>query len=73
MAGAHAHPTPKDYWILAVVLAVLTGRSASSFHLAPDRSLPRVPAAPASVPSDLLRRRPDLAAAERQLQGIAAA
>ena len=24
MAGAHAHPTPKDYWILAVVLAVIT-------------------------------------------------
>ena len=25
MAGAsHAHPTPKDYWILAVILAVIT-------------------------------------------------
>jgi cytochrome c oxidase subunit 4 len=22
---AHAHPTPRDYWIIAVILAVITG------------------------------------------------
>jgi cytochrome c oxidase subunit 4 len=24
-AGAHPHPTPRDYWIIAVILAVITG------------------------------------------------
>ena len=48
-------------------LAVLTGRSASGFRIAANGDLPSIPAAPAAVPSELLRRRPDLAAAERRL------
>ncbi|WP_193210892.1 efflux transporter outer membrane subunit [Luteolibacter marinus] len=48
-------------------LAVLTGRSASGFRVSANGALPAIPAAPPAVPSDLLRRRPDLAAAERQL------
>jgi multidrug efflux system outer membrane protein len=47
-------------------LAALVGETASGFDLA-TRSVPTIPAAPAAVPSDLLRRRPDLAAAERRL------
>ena len=48
-------------------LAVLTGKSASGFRLEANGQIPRIPAAPAAVPSELLRRRPDLAAAERRL------
>jgi multidrug efflux system outer membrane protein len=48
-------------------LATLTGRSASGFRVAATGGLPRIPSAPPAVPSDLLRRRPDLAAAERRL------
>lgn len=49
------------------VLAVLTGQSASGFQIARNGRVPTIPAAPAAVPSELLRRRPDLAAAERRL------
>jgi outer membrane protein, multidrug efflux system len=48
-------------------LAVLTGQSAAGFHLAANGSTPTIPSAPSAVPSDLLRRRPDLAANERRL------
>ena len=48
-------------------LAALTGQSASGFQLKADGRWPRVPAVPSAVPSELLRRRPDLAAAERRL------
>lgn len=24
-AGAHPHPTPRDYWLIAVILGVITG------------------------------------------------
>lgn len=48
-------------------LAYLAGRSASGFHLASSGRTPRVPGPVASVPSELLRRRPDIAAAERRL------
>ncbi len=48
-------------------LGTLTGRGASSFH-APNRpGREALPGIPAGVPADLLRRRPDLAAAERRL------
>jgi multidrug efflux system outer membrane protein len=48
-------------------LAVLTGHSASGFHMAANGRIPTIPNAPSAVPSDLLRRRPDLAANERRL------
>ena len=54
-------------------LAVLLGLNASSFSL-PDngRDLPRPPQQPAGLPSDLLERRPDIAAAERTLAAATA-
>lgn len=48
-------------------LAALVGRSASGFRLAAASGTPAIPAPPQAVPSDLLRRRPDVAAAERRL------
>ncbi len=48
-------------------LAALTGWSASGFRLPETGRRPAIPSVPAAVPSDLLRRRPDLAAAERRL------
>lgn len=49
-------------------LAVLVGEPAPSFALAAtDGQLAVPPAVPAGLPSDLLERRPDVAAAEREL------
>ena len=47
-------------------IATLLGVSASSFSLPPMPQNSDVPTIPTGVPSDLLERRPDVAAAERQ-------
>jgi multidrug efflux system outer membrane protein len=53
---------------LEAALAILTGQGAPAFSL-PEASPPApiVPAPPPALPSELLERRPDVAAAERQL------
>lgn len=49
------------------LLATLTGTPASAFTLAPGALPDHVPAFPLNVPSTLLERRPDVAAAERAM------
>lgn len=48
-------------------LAVLCGAQASSFTLAPQIEQRTLPVVPAGLPSDILRRRPDIAAAIERL------
>jgi len=48
-------------------IAVLTGKSASAFTLAVEPLNDAPPAIPTGVPSEILQRRPDVAASERQM------
>ncbi|MDD5334991.1 MAG: efflux transporter outer membrane subunit [Rhodoferax sp.] len=48
-------------------LATLTGAAAAQFSLAPERRELVPPAVPLGLPSDLLQRRPDIAASERAM------
>jgi NodT family efflux transporter outer membrane factor (OMF) lipoprotein len=49
-------------------IAVLTGHAPAELTIKPAPLTSAVPVAPAGVPSALLERRPDIAAAERQMQ-----
>jgi multidrug efflux system outer membrane protein len=57
---------------LETALAVLLGEPASNFRLVPTAWATALPAVPAGLPSELLQRRPDLAAAQSQLQAAQA-
>ena len=49
-------------------IAMLTGHAPSELTIAPAQLTSAVPVVPAGLPSSLLERRPDIAAAERQMQ-----
>ncbi|MFT7775843.1 efflux transporter outer membrane subunit [Roseateles sp.] len=57
---------------LETALAVLVGEVPSGFSLEPHAWTTALPAVPAGLPSELLQRRPDLAAARSQLQAAQA-
>ncbi len=48
-------------------IAVLLGLPATGFAIAAEQAMPSVPALPQQIPSSLLERRPDIAAAERRV------
>lgn len=48
-------------------VAVLIGETPASFSIAPLAWAPTVPRVPPSIPSELLQRRPDIAASERRV------
>jgi NodT family efflux transporter outer membrane factor (OMF) lipoprotein len=48
-------------------IAVLVGKNPEELDIPPNTTLPTLPSIPVSVPSTLLERRPDIAAAERQM------
>ena len=52
---------------LVNALAVLTGAAASGSSVSEKTELPKPPTVPVSIPSDLLRQRPDIRAAERNV------
>jgi len=53
--------------IMEHAIAVLTGRSPAEFGLKPTSLATHIPKVPATAPSTLLQRRPDIAAAERRV------
>nr|MDW7535020.1 efflux transporter outer membrane subunit [Candidatus Nitrotoga sp.] len=49
-------------------IAVLIGKAPSGFLIRPNLALPKLPELPPGLPSELLERRPDIAAAERRIK-----
>lgn len=72
-AAAAVAPFQADVQVQQHALAVLLGEAPESLALADTaRDQPSPPAIPAGLPSELLRRRPDIRSAERQLAAATA-
>lgn len=57
----------QDRIVLVNALAVLSGAAATGSAVAEQTDLPKPPAVPVAVPSEVLRQRPDIRAAERRV------
>lgn len=66
-AQAQAADLTRQRTLLEHAIAVLAGENPSTFTIAPRAWTAVIPQVPAVVPSDLLERRPDIAAAERRV------
>ena len=64
-AKAQAAELARQRAALEDAIAVLVGENPSTFRIAPVVWAPIVPTVPAALPSQILQRRPDIAAAER--------
>lgn len=71
---ARLEPIRADVDVRIHALGILLGQAPTAFRaeLTPDRPLAAAPPIPAGLPSDLLRRRPDIRAAERALAAATA-
>ena len=58
--------------LLENAVAVLAGEAPAALPAAAVNGLPELPAVPMQLPAELLRRRPDIAAAERRMMAAAA-
>lgn len=69
---AELHALARGRAQLEHALAVLCGQAPAAFRVAETQATGLPPAVPAGLPSSLLQRRPDIAAAERQIAAAAA-
>lgn len=67
-AGVEVSALKQGRMELENIIALITGQNASSYRLPVTGELPRVPTLPRVVPSELLRRRPDIAEASHRIE-----